>query len=208
MHEPDSRPNTDAARRRRRELILPTRERDRLDIPRVPRRSLRPRYEPDLLGRFAESFAKFMGTGKFIAYMTVFVLLWVAINLVGAFGLRWDPYPFILLNLFFSVQASYAAPLILLAQNRQEARDRVQYEQDRDMTARTRADMEFLAREMASLRTALGESATRDFVRSELRALLHELDARLGPPREQSDENRRRAEADPPTSAARRGDRR
>lgn len=202
MPERDMASDSDAARRRRRERILPSRERDRLDVPRVPRRSLRPRYEPDLLGRFAENFAKFMGTGKFIGYMTVFVFIWVAINLIGAFGLRWDPYPFILLNLFFSVQASYAAPLILLAQNRQEARDRVQYEQDRDMTARTRADMEFLAREMASLRTALGETATRDFVRSELRALLHELDARLGPPREPSDQSRHRAEADQSSSAA------
>lgn len=218
MPERDARlaPESDVDRQRRREGILPIRDRERLDIPRAPRRSLRPRYEPDLLGRFAESFARFMGTGKFIAYMTVFVLIWVLINLIGAFGLRWDPYPFILLNLFFSIQASYAAPLILLAQNRQEARDRVQYEQDREMTARTRADMEFLAREMASLRTAMGESATRDFVRSELRALLNELDARLEPSDAEPDEARRRSETEQPSSGraraqarreARRGDR-
>jgi len=100
------------------------------------------------------------------------------VNLVGVYGLRWDPYPFILLNLLFSTQASYAAPLILLAQNRQEARDRVLYEQDRDMNIRTRADMEFLAREMASLRLAMNDVATRDYLRSELRGLLTELDER------------------------------
>jgi uncharacterized membrane protein len=116
-----------------------------------------------------------MGTARFLAYMSGFVVVWITINLVGIFGLHWDPYPFILLNLFFSTQASYAAPLILLAQNRQEARDRVQYEQDRDMNTRTRADMEFLAREVASLRLAMGEVATRDFLRSELRTLLAEI---------------------------------
>ncbi|HZC25778.1 MAG TPA: DUF1003 domain-containing protein [Actinopolymorphaceae bacterium] len=150
-------------------------DRRRLDVPRPPGRSFRPRYDPELFGRFAETFARFMGTARFLAYMTVFVIVWIAINLIGIFGLKWDPYPFILLNLFFSTQASYAAPLILLAQNRQEARDRVQYDQDRDMNVRTRADMEFLAREVASLRLAMGDVATRDFLRSELRTLLTEL---------------------------------
>ncbi len=138
-----------------------------------------------------------MGTARFLAYMTAFVIVWITINLVGIFGLHWDPYPFILLNLFFSTQASYAAPLILLAQNRQEARDRVQYEQDRDMSTRTRADMEFLAREVASLRFAMGEVATRDFLRSELRTLLSEIteiDERRGDPRrpDQGDHRRNR----------------
>jgi uncharacterized membrane protein len=150
-------------------------DRRRLDVPRTPGPSFRPRYDPELFGRFAETFARFMGTARFLAYMTVFVIVWITINLVGIFGLKWDPYPFILLNLFFSTQASYAAPLILLAQNRQEARDRVQYDQDRDMNIRTRADMEFLAREVASLRLAMGDVATRDFLRSELRVLLTEL---------------------------------
>jgi len=152
--------------------------RDRLDVPRELRRSLRPRstYDADAFGRFAEAFARFMGTARFLGYMTFFVIVWVAASVIGLYGLKWDPYPFILLNLFFSTQASYAAPLILLAQNRQEARDRVQYERDRDADARARADMEFLAREMASLRMALGEVATRDFLRSELKALLVELD--------------------------------
>lgn len=149
----------------------------RLDVPRSPTRSpVRFEYDPELFGRFAETFARFLGTARFIAYMTFFVVAWVTLNLIGVFGLRWDPYPFILLNLFFSTQASYAAPLILLAQNRQEARDRAQYDEDRRTNLQTRADMEFLAREIAALRTAVGEVATRDFLRSELRALLADLD--------------------------------
>jgi len=150
----------------------------RLDVPRDTSRNLvpRPSYDPERFGRFAETFARFMGTARFLTYMTGFVIVWLAINLIGLFGLRWDPYPFILLNLIFSTQASYAAPLILLAQNRQEARERVVTEQDRDANVRAHADMEFLAREVASLRMAVGEVATRDFVRSELRALLADLD--------------------------------
>ena len=119
-----------------------------------------------------------MGTAQFLFYMTVFVIVWITINVVAIWGLEWDPYPFILLNLIFSTQASYAAPLILLAQNRQEARDRVVAEQDREANVRAHADMEYLAREVASLRMAVGEVATRDFVRSELRSLLSELDER------------------------------
>jgi len=118
--------------------------------------------------------------------MTVFVIVWLIINIVGLVGLRWDPYPFILLNLIFSTQASYAAPLILLAQNRQEARDRVISERDREANLRAHADMEFLAREMASLRMAVGEVATRDFIRAELRTLLAELDEREQPGRNRS----------------------
>jgi uncharacterized membrane protein len=152
----------------------------RLDVPRDTRRQLvrRPNYDPEMFGRFAETFARFMGTARFLAYMTVFVFLWLALNIIGLWGLKWDPYPFILLNLFFSTQASYAAPLILLAQNRQESRDRVVTEQDREANVRAHADMEYLAREVASLRMAVGEVATRDFVRSELRSLLSELDGR------------------------------
>ncbi len=131
--------------------------------------------DADAVGRGAEAFARFMGTGKFLMYMTVFVILWVLFNGFALFGLEWDPYPFILLNLFFSVQASYAAPLILLAQNRQDDRDRVAVEQDRQQAERNLADTEFLAREMASLRIALSEVATRDFVRSELRNLLDDV---------------------------------
>jgi len=138
----------------------------------------RPDYDPEMFGRFAETFARFMGTARFLFYMTVFVIIWIALNLIGMWGLDWDPYPFILLNLFFSTQASYAAPLILLAQNRQEGRDKVIAEQDREANVRAHADMEFLAREVASLRMALGEVSTRDFVRSELRGLLADLDER------------------------------
>lgn len=136
--------------------------------------------DSETFGVFAESFARFMGTAKFLVYMTIFVLVWVTINLVGIFGLQWDPYPFILLNLFFSTQASYSAPLILLAQNRQEIRDKLSLEADRRVAAQSRADMDFLAREIASIRMSLGELATRDFVRSELRSELRELAERLG----------------------------
>ena len=131
--------------------------------------------DPDLFGRFAERFARYMGTANFLLYMTIFVVVWIALNVIGLFGLRWDPYPFILLNLFFSTQASYAAPLILLAQNRQDDRDRVQIEQDRSRNERNLADTEYLTREVAALRITLREVATRDFVRSELRGLLDDL---------------------------------
>ncbi|MGI8614337.1 MAG: DUF1003 domain-containing protein [Nocardioidaceae bacterium] len=149
----------------------------RLDVPQDFRRPLlrRPDVDPETFGRFAETFARFMGTAKFLMYMTVFVIVWITLNIVGLFALRWDPYPFILLNLFFSTQASYAAPLILLAQNRQEVRDRVIQEQDREANSRSHADMEFLAREVAGLRQGLGEVPTRDFLRSELRNLVNDL---------------------------------
>jgi uncharacterized membrane protein len=151
----------------------------RLDIPREKRRLLRrPRFEDDTFGRFAERFARFMGTASFLMYMTMFVLLWLGWNWATPATLRWDGYPFIFLTLMLSLQASYAAPLILLAQNRQEDRDRVIAEGDRLANSRAHADMEFLAREMASLRMALGEVATRDYVRSELRSLLHEIEER------------------------------
>jgi uncharacterized membrane protein len=149
----------------------------RLDVPRDTRRHWRPRLEDDTFGRFAEQFARFMGTASFLLYMTAFVVAWVVWNWLSP-G-RFDEYPFIFLTLMLSLQASYAAPLILLAQNRQEDRDRVVAEQDRLDNSRAHADMEFLAREMASLRMALGEVATRDYVRSELRSLLTEIEERL-----------------------------
>ena len=150
----------------------------RLDTPKETRRPLgrRPAYDSDMFGVFAEPFARFMGTARFLIYMTLFVLVWVTWNGLAPTDLRFDRYPFIFLTLMLSLQASYAAPLILLAQNRQEDRDRVIAERDRMANTRAHADMEFLAREMASLRMALGEVATRDFVRSELRALLQELE--------------------------------
>src|SRR5687768_16489024 len=119
-----------------------------------------------------------MGTAKFLFWMTVFVIAWVAWNTLAPSDLRWDEFPFIFLTLMLSLQASYAAPLILLAQNRQETRDKVIAEQDRQANARAHADMEFLAREVASLRMSVGEVATRDFLRSELRSLLNDLDDR------------------------------
>ena len=159
-----------------------SRESRRLDTPRDLRRSRlrRPSVNTDAFGVFAEQFARFMGTAAFLIYMTLFVLVWVLWNLLAPEDLRFDNYPFIFLTLMLSLQASYAAPLILLAQNRQEVRDRVVGEQDRQANARAHADMEFLAREVASLRMALGEVATRDYLRSELRGLLNELDERSG----------------------------
>jgi uncharacterized membrane protein len=155
--------------------------RARLDTPRESRRQplvRRPAYDPDTFGTFAEQFARFMGTARFLIYMTAFVAVWVLWNALAPKDSAWDAYPFIFLTLMLSLQASYAAPLILLAQNRQEQRDKVIAEQDRQANARAHADMEFLAREVASLRMAVGEVATRDFVRSELRSLLNELDDR------------------------------
>jgi uncharacterized membrane protein len=147
----------------------------RLDQPREPRRLSLPRWDADAFGRFSEATARFMGTAQFIVIMSVIVVVWITLNLVGLWGLRWDPYPFILLNLFFSTQASYAAPLILLAQNRQADRDRISLDEDRRRAAAQKADTDYLAREIAALRIALGEVATRDFVRSELKGLLDEL---------------------------------
>ena len=159
-------------------------ERARLDQPREVRRSLRRRRDsdPERFGRFAETFARFLGTARFLTYMTIFVVIWLAWNSpYGPERGRWDAYPFIFLTLILSLQASYAAPLILLAQNRQEGRDRVTQEQDRESNAQSHADMEFLAREVASLRLGLGEVATRDFLRSELRGLLADLEEKPGP---------------------------
>ncbi|HEY9377088.1 MAG TPA: DUF1003 domain-containing protein [Jiangellaceae bacterium] len=147
----------------------------RLDQPRVPGGLRRPNVDPELIGKASERIARFLGTGRFLLYLTVFILVWAIWNTVGPEDLRYDPYPFIFLTLLLSIQASYAAPLILLAQNRQDDRDRVNLEQDREVNARSRADMEFLAREVASLRIAVGEMATRDFLRSELRELAEEL---------------------------------
>jgi len=131
--------------------------------------------DSDTFGRFAETFARFMGTARFLIYMTLFVAVWVLWNWALPGKLRFDDYPFIFLTLMLSLQASYAAPLILLAQNRQEDRDRVVAEGDRKDNSRAHADMEFLAREVASLRMAVGEVATRDFLRSELRSLRDDL---------------------------------
>jgi uncharacterized membrane protein len=158
-------------------------EGERLDIP-AGRGRRRPlvRVDPDAVGRLAETTARLMGTGRFLTIQTVIVLIWVALN-IWVIRLQWDPYPFILLNLMFSVQAAYAAPLILLAQNRQAERDRVQAEEDRARAASTRADTEYVARELAALRLAIGELATRDFIRSELTRMTEDAEAREKPRR-------------------------
>ena len=152
-------------------------ERERLNTPGSRKRVILPKVEldSDSFGRFAEWVARFMGTAKFLVWMTVVVIAWVTLNVVSIWHHKWDPYPFILLNLFFSTQASYSAPLILLAQNRQEARDRLTMEEDRRVAAQSRADMDFLAREIASIRMAMGDMATRDFLRGELRNSLRDL---------------------------------
>ncbi|MFF0635319.1 DUF1003 domain-containing protein [Nocardia sp. NPDC004151] len=124
-------------------------------------------WDAEALAVTSERIARFLGTGRYLVIQTVIVAVWILLN-VFALRLQWDPYPFILLNLAFSTQAAYAAPLILLAQNRQDNRDRVSLEEDRTRAAQTKADTEFLARELAALRLAVGEVATRDYVRREL----------------------------------------
>jgi uncharacterized membrane protein len=136
-----------------------------------PRRSLAvaPHYDPEAFGRVSEGIARYFGTARYLVIQTMLVIAWIGVNAVWATG-RWDPYPFILLNLAFSTQAAYAAPLILLAQNRQAVRDRRQYEEDRRMAAEMRAETDFLARELAAARLALGriEAAIAQSERSEL----------------------------------------
>ncbi len=146
-----------------------------LEYPREARRSLRPSYDPEAFGRWSEQFARFLGTARFLVYMSVFVLIWISWNSLAPEDLRWDHYPFIFLTLLLSLQASYAAPLILLAQNRQADRDRIQANEDRDRDDRNIADTEYLARELASLRTAIGDVATRDYLRTEIADAMDEL---------------------------------
>ncbi|MEU4428163.1 DUF1003 domain-containing protein [Actinoplanes sp. NPDC024001] len=150
--------------------------RDRLDQPRDPGRVQLPKFDPEAFGRWSESIARYMGTAKFIVYMTVLIAAWFAWNTLAPERLRFDPYTFTFLTLILSLQASYAAPLILLAQNRQADRDRLAMEEDRRRAAMQKADTEYLAREIAALRIALGDVATRDFLRSELNRVADELD--------------------------------
>jgi uncharacterized membrane protein len=145
------------------QLRTPIRFGDRSDLsaPRGVGPRVGARYDSDAFGRFSESIARFLGTGRFLAGQTVLVVFWIALNTVGLVN-HWDPYPFILLNLAFSTQAAYAAPLILLAQNRQDDRDRASIERDREVAARTQADTEFLARELAAVRLALADVVTTE----------------------------------------------
>ena len=150
--------------------------RDRLDQPVEPGRVRLPRFNPETFGRWSEAIARAMGTAQFIVWMTIVIGAWFAWNTLAPKGLRFDPYTFTFLTLILSLQASYAAPLILLAQNRQADRDRLAMEEDRRRAAMQKADTEYLTREIASLRIALGEVATRDFLRNELVRLADELD--------------------------------
>jgi uncharacterized membrane protein len=146
--------------------------------PTAPRRLYTPRtsrgfslrLDPEAIGQSTEAIARFFGTGRYLLIQTALVIVWITVNLV-AVEYRFDPYPFILLNLAFSTQAAYAAPLILLAQNRQENRDRVTLEEDRRRASQTKADTEFLARELAALRLSVGEVVTREYLRDELEEL-------------------------------------
>ena len=155
--------------------------RSRLDQPKGPRRGVRSPYDPETFGRLSEKISRFIGSWRFIFWMSVFVASWMVWNLLAPADLTFDEWPFIGLTLMLSLQASYAAPLILLSQNRQTDRDRVQYWEDRARIDRIIADDDFLTREVSSLRLAVNEVATRDFVRDQLRDLLDELDERANP---------------------------
>ena len=147
----------------------------RLDQPLERGRSLRPTVDSETAGRVSERVARFLGSWRFLGYMTFAVFSWLVWNIFAPADLRIDAFPFLFLTLALSLQASYAAPLILLAQNRQADRDRVQVQEDRDRTERLLADSDYLTREIASLRLALGEVVTRDYLRGEIRDLLEEF---------------------------------
>ena len=151
-----------------------TPRRVRLDTP-VERASRRPHYDPDAFGRVSERIARFLGTARFLVYMTVFIVVWIVLNVSP---IAFDPYTFTFLTLLLSLQASYAAPLILLAQNRQTDRDRISLDEDRATGERLQAEVDYLSREVASLRQALGEVATRDFLRAQLREVTEEVVSR------------------------------
>ncbi|MCQ1949409.1 MULTISPECIES: DUF1003 domain-containing protein [Arthrobacter] len=170
-----------------------------LDTPRSARTRWLPRLSPnpDAFGHATENFARFMGTPQFLVYMTVFCLVWLAWNTWGPESARFDSAAlgFTVLTLMLSLQASYAAPLLLLAQNRQDDRDRVSVRQDRERAERNLMDTEYLTREIAELRIALREVATRDYVRSEIRGLLEEL-LEANDDREDGGTRRRRRSSD------------
>lgn len=148
------------------------RPRARLDQPRDPRRrSLDVHYDPEAFGQLTERIARFLGTGRYLVVQTVIIILWLVWNVAAPKDWRFDPYTFTFLTLVLSLQAAYAAPLILLAQNRQDDRDRVNLEEDRDQARQNKSDVDYLAREIAAIRIALGEVATRDFLRAELSRL-------------------------------------
>ena len=153
--------------KRRNELTQP-RTKSRFDLS----------YDPDAFGQFSESIARFLGTARFLVWQTVLIVVWLALNIVPPAGWQFDPWGrgLVLLTLVLSLQASYAAPLILLAQNRQERRDRITSEQDREVAERTQNDTEFLAREIASVRLALGDVVTGDELHDQLESLVKAID--------------------------------
>lgn len=180
--------------------------RSRLDQPVAVRTALpRPHYDPEAFGRLSERIARFLGTARFLVYQSVFIAAWVTWNALAPTALQFDPYTFTFLTLILSLQAAYAAPLILLAQNRQADRDRINLEEDRGQNERMQADVEYLTREVAALRQSVGEVATRDFLRDQLREVTEEIVARGGAAaatadpsgsrrREEREERERRAE--------------
>ncbi len=149
-----------------------------IDTPAEAHSRFRFNLDSDVVGVYAERVARFLGTGRYLLIQTVIVIVWIILN-IGVFAFEWDPYPFILLNLAFSTQAAYAAPLILLAQNRQENRDRISLDEDRRRAAQTKDDTEFLARELAAVRLAVGDTVTRDYLRRELDDLVDEIADRI-----------------------------
>lgn len=167
---------------------------ERLDQPLTPRRmpSFAPTNFEDGVGRFSEKIARFLGTGRYLFVQTLVLIAWILVNKIKA--LQFDDYPYYFLTFVLSLQASYAAPLILLAQNRQADRDRVSLEEDRAQYARNLADTEYLTRELASLRLSIGDMATRDFIRSELRQLLETLDEDAAARQQAERKERKKAE--------------
>ena len=153
--------------KRRNELTQP-RTKNRFDLS----------YDPDAFGQFSESIARFLGTARFLVWQTIVIVVWLLFNIVPPAGWQFDPWGrgLVLLTLVLSLQASYAAPLILLAQNRQERRDRITSEQDREVAERTQSDTEFLAREIASVRLALGDVVTGDELHDQLESLVKAID--------------------------------
>jgi uncharacterized membrane protein len=154
------------------------RRREDVSTPRGSKVALGANYDPEAFGRLSEAIARYFGTARFLVVQSVIVAIWIALNSIGLIS-HWDPYPFILLNLLFSTQAAYAAPLILLAQNRQDARDHENIERDRYVAARTQADTEFLARELSAVRLALAGMASADDLSNSL-SKVEEMLAQLG----------------------------
>ena len=153
------------------------REKDRLDQPYVPARRLRPNVDPEAFGQWTERVARFLGTGRFLIIQTLIIVIWIVVNILPGTP-HFDPYTFTFLTLVLSLQAAYAAPLILLAQNRQDDRDRANLVEDRQAAQRNLDDTEFVARELADVRIALGDVVTRDWLRDELADLVEELAAK------------------------------